>query len=102
MASTVWKGHLTFGLVSIPVRLVRAARAERLNLRQLYRPRPAQEPDSSVRAMPEKAANRPTTGKVRMAEVEREENVEAHVPLHVAPVRRTYLAANTEVETAPI
>ena len=38
MASTVWKGHLTFGLVSIPVRLVRAARAERIKLRQLYRP----------------------------------------------------------------
>jgi DNA end-binding protein Ku len=37
MASTVWKGHLTFGLVSIPVRLVRAARAERVKLRQLYR-----------------------------------------------------------------
>ena len=37
MASTVWKGHLSFGLVSIPVRLVRAARAERVPLRQLYR-----------------------------------------------------------------
>ena len=35
MASTVWKGHLTFGLVSIPVRLVRAARAEQVNSRQL-------------------------------------------------------------------
>lgn len=27
MASTVWKGHLSFGLVSVPVRLVAAARA---------------------------------------------------------------------------
>lgn len=35
MAATVWKGHLGFGLISIPVRLWRAARPERLNLRQL-------------------------------------------------------------------
>ncbi len=39
MAATVWKGHLSFGLVSIPVRLIRAARAQRVPLRQLYRPR---------------------------------------------------------------
>ncbi|HWR54294.1 MAG TPA: Ku protein [Bryobacteraceae bacterium] len=37
MAATVWKGHLGFGLVSIPVRLWRAARPERVNLRQLAR-----------------------------------------------------------------
>src|ERR1041385_762307 len=42
MASTVWKGYLTFGLVSIPVRLVKAARAERVSLRQLYRPKRTQ------------------------------------------------------------
>lgn len=39
MASTVWKGHLTFGLVSIPIRLFRAARSEKTPLRQLYRPK---------------------------------------------------------------
>jgi DNA end-binding protein Ku len=37
MASTVWRGFVTFGLVSIPVRLFRAARAERISLRRLYR-----------------------------------------------------------------
>jgi DNA end-binding protein Ku len=37
MASTVWRGYITFGLVSVPVRLFRAARAERVNLRRLYR-----------------------------------------------------------------
>src|SRR3954463_15278339 len=36
MASTVWKGHLTFGLVSIPVKLFRAARAEKVSFRQLH------------------------------------------------------------------
>ena len=36
MASTVWRGFLTFGLISIPVRLFRAARAERIPLRRLH------------------------------------------------------------------
>jgi DNA end-binding protein Ku len=41
MASTVWRGYLTFGLVSIPVRLFRAARAERVSFRRMYRESPA-------------------------------------------------------------
>ncbi|HUN61271.1 MAG TPA: Ku protein [Candidatus Sulfotelmatobacter sp.] len=36
MATTVWKGHLTFGLISIPVRLVAAARGERVSFNQLH------------------------------------------------------------------
>ncbi len=37
MASTVWRGYISFGLISIPVRLFRAARAERISLKRLYR-----------------------------------------------------------------
>ncbi len=37
MASTVWKGHLTFGLISIPVRLYTAARGERVSFNQLHK-----------------------------------------------------------------
>jgi DNA end-binding protein Ku len=37
MAATVWKGHLSFGLISIPVKLYRAARAERVSLHHLHR-----------------------------------------------------------------
>ena len=37
MATSVWKGHLTFGLVSIPVRLCRAARADKVEFRQVHR-----------------------------------------------------------------
>src|SRR5581483_721213 len=37
MASTVWKGHLTFGLVSLPVKLYSAARAESVSFNQLHR-----------------------------------------------------------------
>ncbi len=37
MASTVWRGYISFGLISIPVRLFRAARPERISFRRLYR-----------------------------------------------------------------
>ncbi len=42
MASTVWRGFVTFGLVSVPVRLFRAARAERVSFRRMYRAQPDQ------------------------------------------------------------
>jgi DNA end-binding protein Ku len=41
MATTVWHGHLTFGLVSIPVRLFKAARSEKVRFHQLYKPKRA-------------------------------------------------------------
>jgi len=37
MASTVWKGHLTFGLISIPLGLYSAARSERVSFNQLHK-----------------------------------------------------------------
>src|SRR5579884_1230232 len=37
MASTVWKGHLTFGLVSFPVKLYTAARGESISFNQLHK-----------------------------------------------------------------
>jgi DNA end-binding protein Ku len=36
MASTVWKGYLSFGLISIPVRLFAAARSERVSFNQIH------------------------------------------------------------------
>lgn len=48
MASTVWRGYITFGLISIPVRLFRAARAERVSLRRVYRTQPP-EPERTSR-----------------------------------------------------
>jgi DNA end-binding protein Ku len=44
MASTVWRGYVTFGLISIPVRLFRAARAERVSFRRLHREETPVEP----------------------------------------------------------
>jgi DNA end-binding protein Ku len=37
MASTIWKGRLNFGLVSIPIKLSRAARAEKIHMHKLQR-----------------------------------------------------------------
>jgi DNA end-binding protein Ku len=61
MAATVWKGHLAFGLVSIPVRLLRAARAQRVPLRQLYRPKPVAQTAQPTLEMPEQQPSRYTT-----------------------------------------
>jgi len=36
MASTVWKGYISFGLVSVPVRLFAAAREEHVSFNQLH------------------------------------------------------------------
>ena len=52
MASTVWRGYITFGLISIPIRLFRAARAERVPLRRLAR-RPAPVPEPAFEEPPE-------------------------------------------------
>ena len=37
MATSVWKGHLTFGLISIPVHISAAARGERISFNQLHK-----------------------------------------------------------------
>src|ERR1700730_16569654 len=36
MATSVWKGFLSFGLLSIPIRLFSAARSERISLNQIH------------------------------------------------------------------
>ncbi len=58
MASTVWRGNIAFGLVSIPVRLIRAARRERVKFQHVYRPdpEPESEPSESGDAEPEAPA----------------------------------------------
>ena len=37
MAATIWKGYITFGLISVPVRLASAARSERVSFNQLHK-----------------------------------------------------------------
>jgi DNA end-binding protein Ku len=36
MAATIWKGYVTFGLLSIPIRLHAAARSERVSFNQIH------------------------------------------------------------------
>lgn len=36
MASTIWKGYITFGLITIPIRLYAAARTERISFNQIH------------------------------------------------------------------
>ena len=48
VASTVWKGRLTFGMVSVPVRLYKAARRERIRFHHVYRPAAEPEPSDSA------------------------------------------------------
>jgi DNA end-binding protein Ku len=38
MASTIWKGYVTFGLISIPVRMFAAARPDRVSFHQVHEP----------------------------------------------------------------
>lgn len=58
MPSIVWKGHLAFGLVSIPVKLFRAARRERVSLHYVHRPEPAEPPAMARGAEPAKPETR--------------------------------------------
>ena len=37
MAANIWKGHLTFGLISMPVHITAAARGERVGFNQLHK-----------------------------------------------------------------
>ena len=37
MAASVWSGYITFGLISIPVKLFSAARSESISFNQLHR-----------------------------------------------------------------
>lgn len=105
MAATVWKGHLTFGLVSVPVRLFRAARAEKVSLHRLYRPG-VREPDAeAVRQEPARIAalNVPGAPKTRggagRTSAPEPEPESEPAP---APVTRIRQAAIDPVANAPI
>jgi DNA end-binding protein Ku len=87
MAATVWKGYLTFGMVLVPVRLYRAARAERVKLRQLYRPQRTEAVSRNVVSIP--TANEAPQASPAVPEYNHE----------VAPVRRVYQAAGSPDES---
>ncbi len=57
MASTIWKGQLTFGLLAFPVRLQKAARRERISLKYVRQTgyEPTEETDADDPQEPSKA-----------------------------------------------
>jgi DNA end-binding protein Ku len=92
MASTVWRGFITFGLVSVPVRLFRAARAERVNLRKRYRtetPGGSYSRDSDDEDVEEAPTPEPLKGRKKMEPV---------VPMSSANSRLSVAAAATAPE----
>ena len=103
MSATVWKGQLTFGLVSIPIRLVRAARAQRVSLRQLYRPSRREELKASPATGAPTAAFIPERSPMTEPTPETRESPEEHESAWnpsggVAPVRRVYEPAGAAAE----
>lgn len=81
MASTVWRGYITFGLITIPVRLFRAARAERVGLRRLYRAETAPGPQT----IPEPVLPRSVKPILQRS---RESQVEERNEPYLAPVQQ--------------
>jgi DNA end-binding protein Ku len=62
MAASVWRGRLAFGMVSIPVRLYKAARRERIRFHHVYRPEEASEMSPPVEEAEEPEPARPRSG----------------------------------------
>jgi DNA end-binding protein Ku len=98
MATSVWKGYITFGLISIPVRLLRAARSERVPLREVYHPQEAAIPvkHEAGRVLDSMAAKNP----VPIDQTQpRQEFGPAAEPI-VEPIRRVSMG-QTSNEPAP-
>jgi DNA end-binding protein Ku len=88
MAASVWRGRITFGLVSIPVRLIKAARRERTRFRRVQRvaaqPQLDEEPDlPEVPVIPFRGAR---SAEMPPAEPDLPANEDAVVRVRNAPV----------------
>jgi DNA end-binding protein Ku len=99
MPASLWKGHIAFGLISIPVRLLRAARSERVPLRELYRsdnPAQSDEDDEDVVSSP---PSLPAKGPLRIDRKREPEPAPAPEPVF-EPVRRISVGQSSD-ERAP-
>src|SRR5688572_25234477 len=93
MPSIVWKGHLTFGLVSIPVKLFRAARRERVRLHYVHRPQVEEPPSEAPMMNPPGLAERPLARTPQTLDT---------TPPATAPVSRVRQALVTSAGEEPI
>jgi len=95
MASTVWRGRLVFGLVSVPVRLVKAARRERIRFHNVYRP--AAPAETAEEEEPEEIAPPPKRGpQANIHELPRREAAEQPEPPSIARIRNMPVAENDQ------
>ena len=99
MANTVWKGQLTFGLISFPVRLVRAARKDRVPLRYVAEVEPRRSKEVSGASFPPR---RPASESepIGPKTYDRDDR-EMSAGTVVAPVRQSYIAADDADTIAP-
>ena len=97
MPSIIWKGHLTFGLVSIPVKLLRAARRERVRLHYVHRPSPPEQEYGDTSDEPAEPAQIPPSPRRSVTAVEPE--IE---PPSSAPFSRVRQALVTPSDQQPI
>src|SRR5690348_13196136 len=98
MPSIVWKGNLTFGLVSIPVKLYRAARRERVAMHYVHsaepvaaeeRPTRPETPDEEEEAPPSFPVSPAPVSRVRQSLVSSDDE---------QPLRRSEVLRGYEVE----
>ena len=107
MAASVWRGKITFGLVSIPVRLVKAARRERTRFRRLQRlpgPDSEIEDDFDIPKAPvqsPRVLEFPATGKASIATSPPSLEDPAAQDEQVVRVRNAPINALTEVPVRP-
>ncbi len=118
MASTIWRGYITFGLISIPVRLFRAARAERVSFRRMVRETPSrgsgreaqrsdddsdEESDEEAEA-PSRSAGKNGGGRleaVKSPSVIEQRGAPSRVPETLVPVQLVSVRKGTEEQVAP-
>ncbi len=91
MAATVWRGRITFGLVSVPVRLYKAARRERIRFHRVHRAPPVAEEleEEQEAAPPPQYPRQLSSARAPLPapeETEISEEPEAVVRVHSAPV----------------
>jgi DNA end-binding protein Ku len=89
MASTIWKGQLTFGLVAFPVRLQKAARRERIALKYV---RETRYDDASDESEPAAAEEEPRESNKRSPAGAPQPSDASEVRSELLPVRQGYFS----------
>jgi non-homologous end joining protein Ku len=104
MPSIVWKGQLTFGLVSIPAKLYRAARRERVRMHSVHRPKVSEEPEDERESNPPEVPTRFAKQAPQRLEAfpQRTEAEREPAPEPPAPIIRVHQALVTSSEERPI